>query len=260
MFPGLSLFPEGQIIAFALVFLRAIAFVMSWPVFGVNQIPVQVKILLALVLSVLLFPTLKFVNAEQLMVGNQIIFLAARELFIGLFLGYLMRFFFFAVSIAGELIGLSTGLSSAQMFNPLSGVSSNVMEQFQVILASLILLTLNGHHLFLQSWAQSYQLVPISDFGFSAGALTQVPVLVSEVFLLGIRMAAPVVVSVFLANMALGVLGRAVPQLNIFALSLQVTILLGLIVVFIGMPLFVEDMNGLLTLMGQRVKSVLQVL
>ncbi len=260
MFPGLHTFPEGQIIAFALVFLRASAFVMAWPVFGNTQVPVPVKVLFALILAVVLFPTLHFQNAKDLMIGEQVLFFALREIIIGLFLGYLMRFFFFAVSIAGELIGLSTGLSSAQMYNPISGASTNVMEQFQLLLATLILLALNGHHLFLQGLAQSYELVPISNVGFKAGAMTEVLRFGSEIFTMGIKMASPVIVSVFLANLALGILGRSVPQINIFVTSLQITIVLGLIVLFVGLPLFVEDMNSLLSLMGERVFGVLKVL
>jgi flagellar biosynthesis protein FliR len=260
MFPGFQQFPEGQIIAFALVFLRVIAFVIAWPVFGTQVVPTPVKVLLALVLSMVIFPVIGFKNADLIKINDQIIFMAVRELILGLLLGYLLRFFFFAISIGGELVGVSSGLASAQIFNPAMGTQSNVMEQGYLILATLFFLAMNGHHLFLQGLAQSYELVPIADTAIKYQGFASISTAFREAFLMGIKMASPIVLAVFIANLTMGVLGRAVPQLNVMVMSFQVTIVITVAVFFITVPLFVDEMNGIMQLMAEKFFSAMKVL
>jgi flagellar biosynthetic protein FliR len=258
--PGLHQFPEGQIIAFALIFLRIIAFVVAWPIFGTSLVPVHLKVALALVLTVVLFPTVHFQNVDLIKIGDEVIFLAFREIVVGLFLGFLLRFFFFAVSIAGQTIGISSGLASAQMFNPAMGSQANVMEQAELIMATLFLLAVNGHHLFIQGLAQSFELVPVSSIGIKYEGFASVALAVRECFFMGIKMAAPVMVAIFITNVTMGLLGRAVPQLNVMMTSIQVTIVVSVVVLFLSMPLFVNEMDGLLQTMAERFFSTLKVL
>ena len=260
MIPGFSHFPEGQIIAFALIFLRVIAFVVAWPIFGTQLLPAPVKVLLALVLSVALFPVLKFQNVDLIKIGDELVFVAFREIVIGLFLGFLLKFFFFAVSITGEIMGISSGLSSAQLFNPAMGSQSNVLEQAHLIMATLFLLAMNGHHLFIQGLAQSFDLVPVSAIGIKYESFANLSLFVRDAFFMGIKMAAPVIVTVFVTNLTMGLLGRAVPQINVMMTSFQVTILVAISVFFVSIPLFVNEMDGLLHIMAERFFSVLKVL
>lgn len=260
MFPGLSQFPEGQIIAFALVFLRVIAMVVVWPIFGTQTVPVSVKVLLSVIISMVLFPTIKFANVDMITISNEVIFLSAREVCVGLALGFLMRMFFFAISIAGEVISVSTGLGSAQLFNPAMGTSGNVLEQFEVMLASLFFLALNGHHIFIGGLAESFHLVPVSDIGLKVAGFGGIAVFVQDVFLMGLKICAPVMVAVFIANIAMGILGRAVPQINVLVTSMPVTLLLGLAVLFITTPLFVSEMDVLMNLMANRLFQFMKVI
>ncbi len=260
MVPGFGHFPEGQIIAFALVFLRVIAFVVAWPIFGTQLLPVPVKVLLALVLGVILFPVIKMQNLDLIKIGDELVFIAFREIVIGLFLGFLLKFFFFAISITGEMIGISSGLASAQLFNPAMGAQTNVMEQAHLILATLFMLAFNGHHLFIQGLAQSFDFVPISAIGIKYESFSGLSLAFQDVFFMGIKMASPVVVAVFVSNLTMGLLGRAVPQLNVMMTSFQVTILVSVGVFFISMPLLVSQMDGLLQMMAERFFSVMKVL
>lgn len=260
MIPGFDQFPEGQIIGFALIFLRIIAFVVAWPVFGSSTVPVPVKVLFSLVLSVILFPVVSFTNVDLIKIDDQIIFLSIREVGIGLALGFLMRMFFFAVTIAGEVISISMGLSSAQIFNPAMGVQTNVIEQFESLLATLFFLAIDGHHLFIHGLAQSFDLAPIADIGIKAGAFGSIQVWVQDVFIAGLKMSAPILVAIFLANLAMGVIGRAVPQINVLVTSMPVTLLLGIAVMIITIPLFLGEMHGLLDLMAERFFQFMKVI
>jgi len=258
--PGLQHFPEGQIIAFALVFLRIIAFVVAWPVFGTQLLPVPVKVLLALVLSVVLFPVVKMQNLDLIKISDELILISFREILIGLFLGFLLKFFFFAVSIAGELMGISSGLASAQLFNPAVGSQTNVMEQGHLILATLFLLATNGHHLFIQGLAQSFETVPISAVGINYGSFSSLALVIRDAFTIGVKMASPVIVAIFLTNLTMGLLGRAVPQLNVMMTSFQVTIVVSVAVFFITIPLLIGEMDGLVQLMAEKFFAAMKVI
>ncbi len=261
MFPGLNSFPEGQIIAFALVFLRIIAFVVSWPIFGTSSVPVSVKVLLALIISMVVFPTIPaFQNANLIKFGDEIVFMAIRELAIGLVLGFLMRMFFFAVSMAGEIISVSIGIGSAQLFNPAMGSSGSALEQFQVMLATLFFLVMNGHHMFIAGLGQSFSIVPVSDLGIATNGFGGMGQIITEVFVMGIKISAPILVAIFVTNIAMGIVGRAVPQVNVLVTSMPVTILLGFAVLMITTPLFVGEMSGMIDLMADNFFKMMKAL
>jgi flagellar biosynthetic protein FliR len=253
-------FPEGQIIAFALVLLRVIAFFVAWPVFGTNLVPTPVKILLSLAVSLMMFPTLKFQNPDLIRISEEIIGLALREVSLGLILGFMMRMFFFAISMSGEIISVSVGLSSAQLFNPAMGGSTAVVEQFQLALATLFFLSLNGHHLFISGMASSFEMLPAATMTLNFKAFSGFAVFAQMTFLMGLKMAAPVMIAVFLTNTTMGVLGKAVPQINVLVTSLPVTILVGFGVLFVTLPLMIFEMNGLLDMMADQFMKMMKVL
>jgi flagellar biosynthetic protein FliR len=260
MLPGFSQFPEGQIIAFALIFLRIVAFVVAAPLIGSQGVPVPVKVLLSITLSMMLFPTMKFQNVELIQIGDQVVFLSFREICIGLFLGFMMRLFFFAVSIAGEIIGVSSGAAQAQLFNPAMGAQANVLEQFYMVMATLFFFGLNGHHIFLSGLAKSFELVPIADVAIRAKGFVAFTTSFQVVLEIGIKIAAPIMIAILITNLAMGVLGRAVPQINVFMTSMQVTFMVTLLVLIITVPFFVGEMDVLMRTMADQFMSVMKVL
>lgn len=260
MFPGLYQFPEGQIVAFALIFLRIMAFVVAWPIFGTQSVPVAIKVLLALVLSMILMPVVGFQNVDLIKIDDHLIFLAAREICIGLSLGFLMRLFFFAISVAGEIISVSMGLASAQLYNPAMGSQSNVVEQFQMMLATLFFLGMNGHHIFIGGLAESFQLVPVASTALKTVGFSGIAPMVQDVFLMGLKMSSPVLVAVFLTNVAMGIVGRAVPQINVLVTGMPVTIMVSFAIMIITVPLFVNEMDSLVVIMADRFFQFMKVL
>jgi flagellar biosynthetic protein FliR len=258
--PNLYQFPEGQIIAFALVLMRIIAFFVAWPVFGSNQVPVHVKVLLSITVAMMMFPTVKLQNADLLRISEDVILLTAREIVIGLTLGFVMKMFFFSISIGGEIMSVTTGLSAAQLFNPAMGGSSTVIEQLELVLATLFFLGINGHHLFISGLASSFEMLPVSDTGFNFKAYAGFAMVAQTSLLMGLKMAAPVMIASFLTNLTMGVLGRAVPQINVLVTSMPVTILIGIGVLFVTLPLMVLQMNGLLDLMADQFFKMMKVL
>lgn len=258
--PNIYQFPEGQIVAFVLILLRVIAFFVAWPIFGTSLVSTPVKVLLALAVSLMMFPIVQFENIDLLKISDEIVFLSIREVCVGLALGFMMRMFFFAVAIAGEIISVSIGLASAQLFNPTMGTQSNVVEQFQTILATMFFLAVNGHHIFISGLAKSFELLPISAVGLNYESFAGIAITTQHVLLIGLKLSAPVLASIFLANIAMGILGRAVPQINVLVTSLSVTIVLGFTVMFLVVPFSMQEMTGLLNSMAEHFFRMMKVL
>ncbi len=249
---------EAQILLFALIFLRMIAFVVSSAIFGTPTVNVPVKVLLSLVLSIMLFPLVKVGNVDYLAISNEIIGLAARELIVGLSLGFLTRLFFFVVTMTGDLVSISVGLGASQLYNPMLGTHGNAIDQFYSTIGTLIFLSINGHHMLLTGIAQSFDLVPVSSLALNVGPFAEMAVYGQTVMLMAIKMCAPVLVAILLVNLAMGILGRAVPQINVLVTSMPVTIMLGMTVVFLCLPLLVMEMSGLVEITAGKLFAVMK--
>jgi flagellar biosynthetic protein FliR len=239
---------EAQILLFALILLRMSAFVVSAALFNSTAISAPLKILFSVVLAMVLFApvgtneALVRVNESQ----SQLLLLAGREVFLGLVLGFVTRMFFFAVSMAGEIVSLSMGLGQAQMFNPIMGSMSNAMEQFYSVIATLLFLALDGHHMMLMGLAESFSASPVALLDFNVGTLAEVVTKTQSFFVIGIKIAAPVMISMIVIQVGIALLSRVVPQINVIVTSASITILAGFLIMFISLPLLVMQMTGLL--------------
>lgn len=245
MFPHLR-FDDTQILAFALILIRTSAFTVSWPVFSVYSVPNVLKILFSVTLALLMFPVISRAGLTTGGLGTDVAWLALKEALAGLCLGFMTRMFFFAVSVGGNLTATSMGLQSAQMFNPALGSQSTTVEQFYNTLATLLFLALNGHHFFLSGLAQSFVAIPLSLDGIDLAAPMMgkgIGPLLQQVTEAGIKISAPVMVVIFVMNVAMGILGRAVPQINVLVTSLPVNIMAGLLVILVAIPALLLEMD-----------------
>jgi flagellar biosynthetic protein FliR len=251
---------EVQMIVFGLILLRMIAFVISSAVLGSPNISASLKLLLSIVLCVLIYPTVHVVPADLASVTDNLILLSARELMIGVTLGFLTRLFFFTIGMTGELVSISIGLGAAQIFNPLMGNNSNTIEQFYNTLATLIFFAINGHHLLISGIAQSYELIPLAQMKLSVGPYAEITTFAQDMMLMGIKMCAPILAAILVTNLAMGVLGKAVPQINVLVTSLPVTLMLGFVLMFLCIPLIVVEMNGVLDITHTKLMLVMKAL
>ncbi len=241
-----QLFTELNVILFGLIWLRMIAFVFSSAILGSPSVNVPVKVLFSILLAFIVFPFAKPALTDTQSLGNYLIILGGREVLIGLLLGLVTRFFFFGLSMAGELISLSLGLGSAQVYNPLIGQSGQVVEQFFSLTGTVVFLALNGHHLFVSALVQSFEVIPFANMSLQVGGLAEVGQKLQEIFVIMIKIASPIIATIFLVNLAMAIMGRAVPQLNVLVTSFPVTILAGLAVLIVALPLMSMEMNYLM--------------
>lgn len=239
---------EIQILMFGLILLRLSAFIVSAAVFSSQVISIPAKILISLVFTISVFST---VASNEAMVRlssmeNDLILLAGREVLIGIVLGFITRFFFFVISMAGELVSISMGLGQAQVFNPMMGSMSNAMEQFYTVIATLIFLVLNGHHMMIIGLVESFNSAPIAQLSFQYATLIEVVLKIQSFLIIGIKIAAPVMIAMIIVQFGMALLSRVVPQINVIFTSASVTALAGFVILFISLPLLVMQMSGLI--------------
>ncbi len=246
-------FSESEILFFSMVLIRMSAFVVSWPVFGVENIPQHVKALFALILTMVIFPTIPMTQMQASAVQSSMILLVMREAFIGVSMGFLARFFFFAFRIAGEMISQAMGLSSASMFNPALGGQTTTVEQFYVTLASMFYLAVNGHHYLIKGLVESYHFLPPAVLELNTSQFTGLGHMLQEIAELGLRFSAPVVISILVINLVLGVIGKTVPQLNVLVTSFPINILIGFILMIVTLPMLMDQMGDFLNFSTERV-------
>ncbi len=265
-FPLLN-FNANEILAFALVFLRMSAFTVTWPVFSVFNVPGYLKILFAVTVSMVVFPIIDRSGLGGAGFTQDIGWLAGKEVLTGLCLGFMTRLFFFAISVGGNLIATSSGLANGQLFNPALGATTTTVEQFYSSLATLLFLSLNGHHYFLTAIVQSFEFIPLvipavtggtdvaSPFSHMVGHFSESGMILQTVVVAGIKMSAPILVTIFVLNVVMGVISRAVPQVNVLVTSMSVNFMAALVVMIIAIPTLILELDHqLLDFVGQLFK------
>lgn len=222
-------FSGPQIALFLLVLARSGGLVVSAPVVGDPQTPRMVKAILAIVLSVLL---VQIPSVTRLTAPTDLLPFTANvltELVIGIALGLVARTIFYAVQTAGGIVSFQTGVSLASVLNPMTQQPDTMFSQLFTVIAGLIFLAVHGDVLVLASLARSYDLAPVTGSGISTQLLGNLVNDCTDIGRIGLQIAMPIGVSVFAANLILGVVSRALPQLNLFVLSMPLDMLLGLV-------------------------------
>ena len=235
---------QTQIIAFVLVFFRCLGFFLSWPIFSSSNLPVPVKILLSLLVAFICFTLVPVNQYPDITQYQSLILLTAKELLVGFAMGFLCNLVFHAVAVAGELISVAMGLSAAQVFNPAINSQQSSVNQLYFFLAAFLFLAIRGHHYFLTGLAKSFEMVPINVMLPRLSQLGEFSLLGQKIIELGLLLSAPVIVAILIVNFALGIMGRAVPQINVLITSLPVNALVGLSVLIMSLPFFLDALKS----------------
>ncbi len=171
---------------------------------------------------------------------------SAQQVFIGLSMGFMLQLVFAVLTVAGESIAMSMGLGFAMMVDPQNGAQVPVVAQYFLIMAMLLFLALGGHIAFLEMVLTSFDHLPVAVHGFDRDMAWLIVTYGSELFVGALLVALPVVTSILLVNMAFGVVTRAAPQLNIFAVGFPITLMLGLFLLMVNWPNQVTRIESLL--------------
>lgn len=212
-------------------FFRIGAFFMIVPIFGAQVVPARIRMGLALAMTVALYPVLPPMPVIEV-TGLQSLVIIAMQILIGLTLGFVVLTILQVFVLAGQTISMQMGLGFASMVDPANGVSVAVLSQWYQVLVTLVFLSINGHLIVLEVLAESFQLMPVSDSAFSQSVFMSVAQFGAWLFEASLMLALPAIAALLLVNLTFGVMTRAAPQLNVFALGFPVTMLAGLVIVW----------------------------
>jgi len=216
-------------------FFRIAGMIMVLPLFSALSVPPQIRILLALVLALMLGPQINQAPAVDPLSATAFL-VTAQQVSIGAVMGFMVVLAFGALSIAGEGIAMSMGLGFAQMTDPQTGFSVPVISNYFNVVAALLFLALNGHLALISLTVDSFRLLPISDAGLTGSDLYAVLHWASQMYIGAVLVALPAFAALLTVNLGFGVITRAAPQLNIFAVGFPAMILLGFGALIVMMP------------------------
>ena len=236
--------------------LRIGAMFMAAPIFNIRQVPVRFRMLMAVLIALLVQPVLPAAPAVQVFSSDAVL-IAAQQILIGVTLGFIMQMAFQALIFGGQVMAYSMGLGFANMMDPANGVQVPVVAQFWLILAMLVFVMMNGHLVLISAIVDSFTVIPIAADGLTRAGAWELLSWASRMFAAGVLMAMPVIISLLLINIGMGVVSRAAPQLNIFAIGFPITLLTGFLLIWMTLPHVMTGFGGLVTEAFDRSASVL---
>jgi len=240
--------------------VRTSGVIIAAPIIGGKETPRLVKVGLVCILTLVIAPTLShagFLPAHDLFGFAAIV---VRELAVGLGISFVALLTFGALQIAGEFVGRQMGFAMAQVVNPLFGQQTSIVSRFNVVLGSLILLTINGHHWFIQALGDSFARIPVNGLHWSPRTSGFTVELFASIYFAGIKLAAPLICASLLITVAVGILARIAPQLNVMMLSISLRIGAGLIGIGLFMPYFAAIVQRLFMNMRGDIYMLLEVM
>jgi len=222
-----------------LMLFRIGSMLMVMPVFGYNSIPAAARMAVAFLVTSVIFP----LHPETQLVLNpgvlEFFAVIIREVFIGLSIGTVTVFIFTGVQLAGHVMGHSMGFGMINTIDPFSEEHIPVLGQLLTMMTLVLFLLMNGHHFLLQAVDESFIRIPIGTGALSDRAIAGFARLTADIFSIGIKVAAPVLVSILVAEVALGIVARTVPQMNVWIIGFPLKIMVGLLTLLIALPMIV---------------------
>jgi flagellar biosynthesis protein FliR len=232
--------------------LRVGGFVLAAPIASANSIPNSIKIVMSLSLAFLMAPLVQIPAALSIFSGAGLL-AAAQEILIGVSIGMVVQLTFEALTFAGQTISMTMGLGFATLVDPQRGANTTVLGQLFMIFAILTYLTINGHLVLLGALAESFHTLPIGAAHIDRNFLLSVALWGARVFESGLLIALPAVIALVIVNLALGVVTRAAPQLNLFGIGFTITLMCGFFVLMVGID---GIMSGISSLIGSALSAV----
>ena len=229
---------------FLLVMVRFSGLMVSAPVLGSSNVPVAAKIGLSFFGAMLITPTLPML--ETGIPGEALSFavLAIGEFIIGLLIGFVVGLVFAAVQVGGQIMDLQTGFGMMNVFNPALETQFPIFGFFLFILAVLYMLVMNLHHIMIVALAHTFEVIPIGGFMAQPALLWEVSRWGDAMFVDGLIIAAPVAAAMMLAYVTMGLIGRVIPQIQLFVVGFPITIATGLAVTALSISIYLHVILG----------------
>lgn len=219
---------------------RVGALILSAPVFGARTVPVRIRAGLSVLVTLAILPTLPTPPAVNVFSAAAIMIIV-QQILIGVMMGFILQIVMSAIITGGQLIAMQMGLGFAQMVDPQNGAQTPLLSQFYVVMVTLVFLTLNGHLVMFEVLRDSFIALPIGKSLMPLDGLWQVVQWSGQIFAGAVGIAIPAIASLLMVNFAFGIMTRAAPQMNIFAIGFPITLMLGFGVIMATLPSLVPQ-------------------
>jgi len=250
---------DAWIVGLLLPLARVLGMISSAPLFSSSALPIRIRVAFGIVVATAIIPILPAGPAIDPGSGVGVA-VFAQQIFIGVAIGLIMRLVFAAVDLAGELIGLQMGLSFATFFDPDSNGQTGVLAEFIGLLATLLFLALGGHLLMIEVLVRSFEWMPIRLEPVNAIGWKDVTATGALLFAAGLLLALPLITALLITNIAMGVLTRAAPQINLFAVGFPITMSAGFVVLILSLDAFGPVMRSFYDRGFEAIATMLQAL
>jgi flagellar biosynthetic protein FliR len=237
----------GDFVTGLLIFLRITAMIFVAPVFNSTFVPKFVKLLLSLTVTYVIFftvPKMEFSPDDSLL---PLALYGIKEVITGLIMGYMLNFVFWALSFAGFLLSREIGLMMANMFDPNSEANDNIIGALLVFLGIMIFFIIKGPEYIITSLSFSFKAIPLGSFTFNESVFQLIIRLSAQVFVLGLKIASPLIVAFFLVHVASGIISRISPTFQVFFVLLPLKLGLGIFLMILMLPVFAYAIRDILS-------------
>ncbi len=255
----ISQLDHRSLVGFSLLFLRVVGLIFAAPFFGNIAIPKRTKVAFSLILTGLLFPfipSLAGVPTSPLPIA----FAVAKELLIGICLGFALYLLFEAVVFFGQIVSYQMGFAIVSSIDPESQQRVPIIGQFEYLLVLLVFLALNGHHLLLSGLYSSLRTIPLGRASLSSLLLPQLIDSMKNVFVIALKLGAPVIAALLFGDLIMGLMARAIPQMNVFIIGYPIRIGIGFLALALCIPLLVSNLHQLLKGLEGEIIILLRIL
>ncbi|WP_291327234.1 flagellar biosynthetic protein FliR [Desulfovibrio sp. UCD-KL4C] len=237
-------FSPNDLMSFYLTFFRVSIVLFMLPFFGSNSIPNMLKAALAIVLTIAIWPAVSFDGSLMPSNPYNIALMILGELVLGLTLGIIINVVFSAIQTGGNFIGVHMGLSMVNVLDPMTGVNEAVTAHFLYMCSILVFLALNGHLYLISGLVDSFKYIPPGQIFINETLVTQIMTISTELFVLAVKVASPIIASIFVVDLALALISKMSPQMNVLMLGFPLKIMVGfyfLSMVFTILAIFIGD-------------------
>ncbi|MCL2164293.1 MAG: flagellar type III secretion system protein FliR [Oscillospiraceae bacterium] len=221
---------------FMLVLVRMTGMFVVSPIFGRRNLPLYYKIGFAFFLALLVTSSNTISLPETGGTTIEYAIIVAKELIIGMMIGFIPYLMFSCIYLAGQIIDMKIGFGMVNVLDPESNTQIPVTANFYFMLCMIIFITLNAHHSIVKTIFISYEIIPAGHINIDGSVVTGYIRLFSDIFITGIRLAAPIIFTLMLADIAMGIIAKAMPQMNIFIVGMPLKILVGLLIIIVTLP------------------------
>ena len=250
---------QGQVAAFLLVLTRISGIFLISPFFGSLNIPVQIRAITALAITLIIFPvivaeTTVTAPATVLMFGGTVV----QELFVGWLIGFVAYIAFAAVNMSGKIMDMQVGFSVANVMDPTSGQQAPLIGSFLYNLTVIYLLVVNGHHMILAGLVESFRRVPLDGLVWNEALAAFIGDITAGVLLVGMKIAMPVTFAILITNVGMGILARTMPQMNIFVVGIPLHLTIGIFMLSMLMPFYVLFLDVMFSDMYEHISAAVR--